>query len=699
MEEVISVKERALKESIDNYNIRLNEHIPLWLQAFDQLPLGDYKLDIYGGVKYLLLDEQYYLESDKSVRFKRSIKQVVNMQGVEECSNILLEFNPRYDIVCIHEIVVFRNNTVIKKIESADMQVFRNEYRIGMKILSGDATLSIILDDIRVDDIIEYSCSITNTNQFNIDFFSRLIPLEYGVPVYQFHFALICNKSVDIEYKFLDSVKEITKLELLDKIIYSLDMLNIQGKKIEKYLPYWYRLVSCLQIRIQKSWNEIAISQERFYKELDIVSPMLVELINNIKNEQISKEAIVLRGLKFVHDNIRYLANHKATDYIVPSDPNVVVQRLYGDCKDFVYLVLSILRKFNIPAHPVLVNTSIGRNLIDYLPASNLFDHIIILVEIDNVQYFIDPTLQQNVESLKYLYLSDYGYGLVCSNYSKDLLYVKNISSCNNHISVVDEYRFISWEDNQMTFHTNMILEGWPALKLLRAKESQPEKELWESLSRFYDKFFNIDEILLNEFNVDQLGKNKISISLKYKGSIRAFIKHKKEHGYEIVATDIVEHNNCELPNDVSCDFYYGSRLSIDYKIIVLSPKNNFNFSKSDVIQDNAFMLSKQEEGTNGSLTIKYNFQKYSDVVLRDNYKTFFENQIKARSLLYTYISKKTKSFLNRTFSVITCVLCFYLYLFFVANNNIFHNRSDNNYIEKDKLTNKEMLNQSTQSE
>lgn len=101
-----------------------------------------------------------------------------------------------------------------------------------------------------------------------------------------------------------------------------------------------------------------------------------------------------MRALKFVQEEIRYLSLSIGENSHRPYPPAEVLARRYGDCKDKTWLLVSILRRMNIAADPVLVATQLGPNLPQLLPSPALFDHMIARVQLDGKTYYLDPTLQ-----------------------------------------------------------------------------------------------------------------------------------------------------------------------------------------------------------------------------------------------------------------------------------------------------------------
>lgn len=653
------------KDGIENYGIKLGEEEPNWVRKFEIKPYEDYALDVYGGIKYLLFDWQYNVEATRKTKFIRNIKQVVNMQGVEDSSNILIDFNPQKSFLHIHKILIYRKEKlIIDKLLVSDMQVLRREHEAEYSIISGSATLSVILPDIKIDDIIELSYSVVNVNLLDVKFFNEFMRLEYSVPIHQLYFAVITDNNVKFHYKFLNKKDELQKSEYLDKKIYSLSLRDIPAKKVEKYIPYWYSPFLTLQIGVEKSWNDIAVQISDFYSPVAAEEKIIIDLIADLKKDNLSDEEIIVRSLKFIFENIRYTANYKVTDYIKPTDPNITVKRLYGDCKDLTFLLHTILNYFEIESYPVLVNTNYGKNLNGFLPAMNVFNHVILLVKLNEEQYFIDATFRQEIDSLKNLCLPEYSYGLVCNNSSVELSEIKNTFSCSNQVSVLDEYEVLSWEDNKFTLKTKMVLEGMPALRLIHYVKNKSKQNLLDLFHDFYNKFVIIEELISHVVDLSEVGKNKISLSTKYKISMRAIAKKQGEYLCEIIPADLLEYFVCDLPEKVDEDFYYGSLVEVDYKIFFIDEKIKFRGKKETIVSDDAFFMSKIGEQGKDKIVFSYQFNKLKQVIFCERYESFCSNYLKAKALLQIVIRKPEKININ---------VARMFFMIFVLANVIYH--------------------------
>lgn len=108
----------------------------------------------------------------------------------------------------------------------------------------------------------------------------------------------------------------------------------------------------------------------------------------------------ITRGLDQPHDkaralhdwvrkNIRYVAVYLGVGGWVPHDVDWILKKRYGDCKDHVLLLQTLLKAVGIEAVPVLINTH-AEYVLTELPVANSFNHAIVYIPGLNV--FVDPT-------------------------------------------------------------------------------------------------------------------------------------------------------------------------------------------------------------------------------------------------------------------------------------------------------------------
>jgi hypothetical protein len=85
---------------------------------------------------------------------------------------------------------------------------------------------------------------------------------------------------------------------------------------------------------------------------------------------------------RWVQDKVRYVAVEVGQGGYVPREPALVAKRLYGDCKDKSFLLMSLLAQKGIEALPVLTRSRDHGRIDPDFPSPANFRHLIVAVKI-----------------------------------------------------------------------------------------------------------------------------------------------------------------------------------------------------------------------------------------------------------------------------------------------------------------------------
>lgn len=99
----------------------------------------------------------------------------------------------------------------------------------------------------------------------------------------------------------------------------------------------------------------------------------------------------VNRLLTQLNSRVRYVGLEFGEGAIIPGSPSETLARGYGDCKDKATLLISVLNRAGVPARLVLLRTGPGEDVVEGLPALNVFDHAIVYIP-GQRPLWVDPT-------------------------------------------------------------------------------------------------------------------------------------------------------------------------------------------------------------------------------------------------------------------------------------------------------------------
>jgi transglutaminase-like putative cysteine protease len=278
--------------------------------------------------------------------------------------------------------------------------------------LNGEKSFILVLDDVRVGDIIDYSYSLKGENPVFGAHFDCVVPVRSDEPVDRMYTRVLWPRHKPLYAKQHGCSVQPALVAGKEADEFTWDFKQVPGAAIEDSLPGWYDPIQWVQLSDFRTWAEV---NQWALKLFQIDSPFSTELSQKIAEwkQMDSREQQVLAALRFVQDDVRYFGIEMGASAEKPTAPSEVFFRRRGDCKDKSLLFVTILRALGIEAWPVLVNSTLGRGIGDWQPSAGAFDHCIAQVQCEGQTYWLDPTITYQRGPLAAHYLPPYGYGLV----------------------------------------------------------------------------------------------------------------------------------------------------------------------------------------------------------------------------------------------------------------------------------------------
>ena len=140
-----------------------------------------------------------------------------------------------------------------------------------------------------------------------------------------------------------------------------------------------------------KTYADVGQAYQVRAKEKAAVTPAIQALAQALVQK--ANAQTTLDKVKVLHhwvaQNIRYLGIYVGAGGYVPHDAQSILDNRYGDCKDHVVILESLLAAVGIDSSPALINSGTAF-LLPKLPTPGIFDHVITYVPSLNV--FLDST-------------------------------------------------------------------------------------------------------------------------------------------------------------------------------------------------------------------------------------------------------------------------------------------------------------------
>jgi transglutaminase-like putative cysteine protease len=364
-----------------------------------------------GADEYLLLQEQQFNAASNDAFFHTD-RQILTVGGVQDGSTIKISFNPDYQSLTFHWVRIWRGGQYLDRLDTNKVEIVQQEKDMDEYLLNGEKSFILVLDDVRVGDIIDYSYSLKGENPVFDTHFDCIVPVQSEQPADRIFTRVVWPRQKALYAKQHGCSVQPALLAGKEVNEFTWDFRQVPSAAIEDSLPGWYDPIQWVQLSDFRTWAEV----NRWALELfQINSPFSGDLSQKIAEwKQIGgQEQQVQEVLRFVQDDVRYFGIEIGSSAEKPTAPSVVFTRRFGDCKDKSLLFVTILRALGIEAWPVLVNSTMGRGIEDWQPSAGAFDHCIAQVQCGGQTYWLDPTINYQRGPLAAHYLPPYAYGLV----------------------------------------------------------------------------------------------------------------------------------------------------------------------------------------------------------------------------------------------------------------------------------------------
>lgn len=620
---------------------------PAWVKPI-QMPAPDSETvptaQLSNGIYYRLVDDQFHIpanDSEPQSHYIRYAKQATNNSAVESVSQINLNFDPSYQAITIHRLDIIRDGQTINKLDSAKMEVLRRESDAERLIYDGRKTVNIILDDVRIGDTIDYAYTLAGRNPIYDNKFSYALPFNWSVPVAHQAMRVVWLKDTPLYTKQINGSLPIKETQLAQGTEFYVEAKQSETRYYNSQTPTWFDPYHSISFSEFSEWSEVVNWALPMYTSA-ISDTADVKLVSDtIKQEFNTLDAQIGAALKYTQDEIRYLGLEMGVNSHQPTPAHETLALRYGDCKDKVVLLISLLKSLGIEAYPALVNTELNKALIDSAPSASSFDHVVVTFEHNQERYWLDPTVTYQTGALTHLYEPDFGYALIVKEGESALVSMyKNKAQVDKHI--VETYNIPEDTAEPVTFSVHSTLKDSDAIEKRRELAQQGKEEAQRSYTNYYQNYFagtrhthpmniaenpNLGEIEVTEFYaIDTFWEDE-------ENALYAYF-----YADEIQAAAYEPEESARV-SPLSLRFPY----TINYDITLNFAQDGWAFDNSNTeINNEFFNLTRQVNFENDTLTLSFKYRAKTDHVPVNKLGEYLEARAELDDLT-SYGIKKNK--------------------------------------------------------
>jgi transglutaminase-like putative cysteine protease len=294
------------------------------------------------GQCFLMINKQ--INVGKEVAYYTFIsKKIIADAGRENGGNIAIDFDPNFERLNIHRVQIIRGNKQLDRFDRKKVALQQRQERPDARIYDGTITFAMILKDVRVGDVINYSYTIIGYNPaLNNHFYHEFIVASLW-PIARMEYRLIFPTDRQLYFKNFQTQIQPQIQSTQEYLEYRWSLAEIQGIMPDHELPIWYEPFPYIQICEARDWQDVCRQILPVYEPHFGATAPIKALALEIAGRQSTPESQCLEALRFVQDKIRFSDIIYGAKSYVPTAPAIVLERRLGDSKDKSLLLVSLL--------------------------------------------------------------------------------------------------------------------------------------------------------------------------------------------------------------------------------------------------------------------------------------------------------------------------------------------------------------------
>ena len=375
-------------------------------------------------MQFLLIDLQTRTAPGEETQYRHVVRQVNDAAGLQAGAQIQIEFDPSYQTLVLHRIEVQRGAARIDKLDRRKVQVLQRESQLERQMVDGRRTASIVLDDVRVGDRIEYAYSLRGANPV---FEGRFVDTDWSLdpkgPTALFRYRLLAPEARNIRLRADPSRHEVTSQVSAGWRETVVRRTGAPQFQYDAYAPSSVYQVDTVQASEFADWGDVARWAARVFAQANAAPTPAVQAQADALRQAAGDDPAerLRRTLDFVQADVRYFGTEIGANTHRPAEPDKVLKQRFGDCKDKATLLAALLKAQGLSATPVLVSTGYRADVAGMLPSPLAFNHVIARVQLGEQTWWLDGTRAQQTGPLSERQSVTLGRGLLADAAATEL--------------------------------------------------------------------------------------------------------------------------------------------------------------------------------------------------------------------------------------------------------------------------------------
>lgn len=466
--------------------------------------------------RYWLYDVQSDRRAGRDQVYVEHVFEPKSPSLIGEAGRFQINFNPEFQTMAIHRVELLRDGVWQSRLVPDRISLARRESEFEQDLTDGSVTALIVLDDVRVDDVIRISYSTTGSNPILAGQIADWTTLSWRNPTLRSGLRVLYDPGTKFRVHRENTAIEPQVRRGTDAVEVQVQAQALPATVFEDSYPAWYQPYPVVQIAPERSWAEVVAWALPLYPRH--TAPFDADLERRLAQWKAlpDPQARLTAALRAVQNDVRYFGIEIGDNSHRPNPPDLVWRRRYGDCKDKTYLLATLLNRMGIEAVPALVATDRGRAIGEFVPSASSFNHVIVRARIGDETVWMDPTIAQQGGDPRRFDLGDYGVALPVAAGVAALEAIARPRDANAGVEVIERFA-PSADGREVAFEVETLYTGASADYQRRNTLSERGEELARRYSEYYRKRYGEVETLGEPVIEDDPDRNRLRIRERYR--------------------------------------------------------------------------------------------------------------------------------------------------------------------------------------
>lgn len=608
---------------------------PAWVEPidWDRNSLNGRDAAGDGGQRFLLYERQVNVA--EVTEYTHHAIQFLTESAVQEGSRISVSFDPGYNSIAFHRLTIYRDGEAMDRLPGQEIKLLQREERLDRHLFDGRTSAVVVIEDVRVGDVLEYAFSISGANPIFEGRYVDSFSTQWSESLERVRFRLLWPSDRRLFTKQHGSeMPPPAVLEHENTTEYVWDFTHSESVISDGDVPSWYDPWEWVQLTEFESWEAVAQWGHEIYNITESLPEDLKGEMDRIRGLP-DDEARILAALRYVQDEIRYLGIEVGPNSHKPYPIKTILSRRFGDCKDKSLLLCTMLRELGLDARPALVDTVEQGSISDWLPSPLAFNHVVVFLRLEDREFWFDPTNSYQGGPLDQLYFPDYRKALVIAPDTRALSDVRPGGFQENSLEMTEFFDFQDFE-GEATMRVRTVYRGNEADSMRGHIADTSREEIGKSYLNYYARCYpQVRAIDPPRFR-DSVERNVITVEESYHLTGLWEKSEGEDHRIqmEFVAQgirDAIEKPSTRvrtMPFEISHPSRVKQVIEIDFPWTL-----EFD-SENTTVTDDSFLATYSAESSGPKLTLRYTYESLKDHVLPEGVSTYIANIEKMQGLL-----------------------------------------------------------------